>query len=61
MIRLQFIDEPASAFFQNNSDVDIRAGLTSFGVFDKGSPTIQADPLESGRHDSDRRPRPRLA
>jgi hypothetical protein len=39
-MRLQFIDEPALAFFRNNSHVDIRAGLTSFGVFDKGTPTI---------------------
>jgi hypothetical protein len=39
-MRLQFIEEPALAFHQNSQHVDIRAGLASFGVFDRGSPAI---------------------
>jgi hypothetical protein len=37
MMRLQIVDEPHLAFHKNNLHVDIRAGLTTFGAFDKGS------------------------
>lgn len=36
-MRLQIIDEPRLAFHQNQMHVDIRAGLSAFGAFDKGS------------------------
>jgi hypothetical protein len=36
-MKLQFIEEPPLAFHQNNLHIDIRAGLSSFGAFDKGS------------------------
>jgi hypothetical protein len=36
-MKLQFIEEPRLAFHQNNTHVDIRAGLSTFGAFDKGS------------------------
>lgn len=36
-MRLQFVEEPRLAFYQNNTHVDIRAGLSAFGAFDKGS------------------------
>lgn len=36
-MKLQIIDEPQLAFFQNHEHIDIRAGLSNFGVFDKGS------------------------
>ena len=36
-MKLQVIEEPRLAFHQNNVHVDIRAGLSAFGAFDKGS------------------------
>jgi hypothetical protein len=36
-MKLQFIEEPRLAFHQNNTHIDIRAGLSTFGAFDKGS------------------------
>jgi hypothetical protein len=36
-MKLQIIDEPDLAFYQNKLHVDIRAGLATFGAFDKGS------------------------
>jgi hypothetical protein len=36
-MKLQIVEEPQLAFHQNNPHVDIRAGLSTFGVFDKGS------------------------
>jgi hypothetical protein len=35
-MKLQIVEEPQLAFHQNNLHVDIRAGLSTFGVFDKG-------------------------
>ena len=37
MVKLQIIEEPRLAFHQNKMHVDIRAGLSAFGAFDKGS------------------------
>lgn len=39
-MRLRSFEEPQLAFFQNKLHVDIRAGLSTFGAFDKGSATI---------------------
>lgn len=39
-MKLQIVEEPQLAFFQNDLHVDIRAGLSSFGAFDKGSATV---------------------
>jgi hypothetical protein len=39
-VKLQLIDEPNLAFHNNQSHVDIRAGLSSFGAFDKGSASV---------------------
>ena len=39
-MRLQFIEEPRLAFHQSNTHVDIRAGLSTFGAFDKGSVSV---------------------
>ena len=36
-MKLQIIEEPGLAFHQNKVHVDIRAGLSAFGAFDKGS------------------------
>jgi hypothetical protein len=36
-MKLQIIEEPGLAFYQNKVHVDIRAGLSAFGAFDKGS------------------------
>jgi hypothetical protein len=39
-MRLQIIEEPDLAFHQNKLHVDIRAGLSTFGAFDKGSAAV---------------------
>jgi hypothetical protein len=39
-MRLQFIGEPRLAFHQNNTHVDIRAGLSTYGAFDKGGISV---------------------
>jgi len=39
-MKLQFIDEPELTFHQNKTHVDIRAGLSAFGAFDKGSTAV---------------------
>ena len=39
-MKLQFVEEPPLAFHQNQLHVDIRAGLSTFGVFDKGSDEV---------------------
>ena len=39
-MKLQLIDEPALAFYEGKLHVDIRAGLASFGAFDKGSEAV---------------------
>jgi hypothetical protein len=36
VVKLQIIEEPRLAFHQNKMHVDIRAGLSAFGAFDKG-------------------------
>jgi hypothetical protein len=36
-MKLLILEEPQLAFCQNSVHVDIRAGLSAFGVFDKGS------------------------
>jgi hypothetical protein len=36
-MKMQLIDEPPLAFYQSQLHVDIRAGLSTFGAFDKGS------------------------
>ncbi len=36
-MKLLIIEEPQLAFYQNSVHVDIRAGISAFGVFDKGS------------------------
>jgi hypothetical protein len=46
-MKLQIVEEPQLAFFQNNLHVDIRAGLSTFGVFDKGSSSVPA-PIRLG-------------
>jgi hypothetical protein len=39
-MKLQFIEEPPLAFYQNELHIDIRAGLSKFGAFDKGSSEV---------------------
>lgn len=39
-MKLQIIEEPQLAFHKNAVHVDIRAGLSSFGAFDKGSASV---------------------
>jgi hypothetical protein len=39
-MKLQFVEEPPLAFHQNQLHVDIRAGLSTFGAFDKGSDEV---------------------
>ncbi|GGG87369.1 argonaute/piwi family protein [Edaphobacter dinghuensis] len=39
-MKLQIVEEPQLAFFQNDLHVDIRAGLSTFGAFDKGSASV---------------------
>src|SRR5580693_1450481 len=39
-MKLQFVEEPPLAFHQNHLHVDIRAGLSTFGAFDKGSDEV---------------------
>jgi len=36
-MKLQIMEEPQLAFHQGKLHVDIRAGLSNFGAFDKGS------------------------
>jgi hypothetical protein len=36
-MKLQIIEEPQLAFYQSKLHVDIRAGISTFGAFDKGS------------------------
>ena len=36
-MKLQMVEEPQLAFHQGKLHVDIRAGLSTFGAFDKGS------------------------
>ena len=36
-MRLQIIEEPQLAFHQGKLHIDIRAGISTFGAFDKGS------------------------
>lgn len=36
-MKLKFVEEPQLAFFENKLHVDIRAGLSNYGAFDKGS------------------------
>lgn len=36
-MRLQIIEEPQLAFHQSKLHIDIRAGISTFGAFDKGS------------------------
>jgi hypothetical protein len=46
-MKLRFIEEPQLAFFQNKLHVDIRAGLTTYGAFDKNSSDIP-NPIRIG-------------
>jgi hypothetical protein len=39
-MKLQMVEEPRLAFHENNMHVDIRAGLSAFGAFDKGSVSV---------------------
>ena len=39
-MKLQIIEEPDLAFHQNKLHIDIRAGLSTFGAFDKGSDAV---------------------
>jgi hypothetical protein len=39
-MKLQIIEEPDLAFHQNKLHIDIRAGLSNFGAFDKGSDAV---------------------
>jgi len=39
-MKLQLIEEPQLAFHQNKLHIDIRAGLSTFGAFDKGSTAV---------------------
>ena len=39
-MKLQIVEESQLAFFQNDLHVDIRAGLSSFGAFAKGSAAV---------------------
>jgi hypothetical protein len=39
-MKLQIIEEPQLAFHQNEVHIDIRAGLSTFGAFDKGSVSV---------------------
>jgi hypothetical protein len=39
-MKLQLIEEPDLAFYQNKLHVDIRAGISTFGAFDKGSAAV---------------------
>jgi len=39
-MKLQIVDEPELAFHQSKTHVDIRAGLSAFGAFDKGSTAV---------------------
>jgi len=39
-MRLQIMEEPQLAFHQNKLHVDIRAGLSTFGAFDKGGTSV---------------------
>src|SRR5258708_39825149 len=39
-MKLHIIEEPKIAFYQGALHVDIRAGLSSFGAFDKGSAAV---------------------
>src|SRR6478672_4049249 len=39
-MKLQIIEEPLLAFHQNKTHVDIRAGLSTFGAFDKGTVSV---------------------
>ena len=39
-MKLQIIEEPELAFHQNRVHVDIRAGLLTFGAFDKGGTAV---------------------
>lgn len=39
-MKLQIIEEPLLAFHENKMHVDIRAGLSTFGAFDKGSVSV---------------------
>src|SRR5580692_9142103 len=46
-MKLQIIEEPQIAFYQGALHVDIRAGLSTFGAFDKGSTGVPA-PIRIG-------------
>lgn len=39
-MKLRFVEEPNLSFFQNSVHVDIRAGLSTYGAFDKGSTAV---------------------
>jgi hypothetical protein len=39
-MRLQIIEEPRLAFHQNKLHIDIRAGISTFGAFDKGGAAV---------------------
>lgn len=39
-MKLQIIEEPQIAFYQSALHIDIRAGLSTFGAFDKGSTSV---------------------
>lgn len=46
-MKLLLIDEPSLAFHNNQTHIDIRAGLTSFGAFDKGGSGVPS-PIRIG-------------
>jgi hypothetical protein len=46
-VKFHILEEPQLAFYQNNPHIDIRAGLSSYGAFDKGSSGVP-DPIRLG-------------
>ena len=46
-MKLVIVEEPQLAFYQNSVHVDIRAGLSAFGAFDKGSAGVPS-PIRLG-------------
>ena len=47
-MKLQIIEEPQIAFYQSALHIDIRAGLSSFGAFDKGKNQSAPTPIRIG-------------
>jgi hypothetical protein len=52
-MKLQMIEEPQLAFHESKLHIDIRAGLSKFGAFDKGSTSVPV-PNRCDRDNSNR-------